>query len=87
MNFAFFRDAEGNGLAEAEFGLYEAGSPSPHEDASVEAIHTFRTNISGVAIVSLEKAVPHPQLCRYPHHKSGIGHWPKAYPLHPPYVW
>ncbi len=50
------QDAEGNGLAEAEFGLYEAGSPSPHEDASVEAIHTFRTNISGVAIVSLEKA-------------------------------
>ena len=50
------QDAEGNGLAGAEFGLYEAGSPSPHEDASVEAIHTFRTNISGVAIVPLEKA-------------------------------
>ena len=50
------QDAEGNGLAGAEFGLYEAGSPSPHEDSSVEAIHTFRTNISGVAIVSLEEA-------------------------------
>ena len=50
------QDAEGNGLAGAEFGLYEAGSPSPHEDSSVEAIHTFCTNISGVAIVSLEEA-------------------------------
>ena len=50
------QDAEGNGLAGAEFGLYEAGSPSPHEDSSVEAIHTFRTNISGVAIVSLGEA-------------------------------
>ena len=50
------QDAEGNGLAGAEFGLYEAGSPSPHEDSSVEAIHIFRTNISGVAIVSLEEA-------------------------------
>ena len=49
-------DGEGNYLAGAEFGLYEAGSPSPHEDASAEAIHTFRTGISGAAIVPLEKA-------------------------------
>ena len=55
--FSLFKeDNKGNPLAGAKFGLYKAGSVSPHEDPSVEAIQTFWTVApSGKAYVTLEE--------------------------------